>query len=131
MQVQTHADGHCKMRFGHGGCTTSLEMRRRRFVFGRWNLRNSNVESRTLQKWMLRVGIYCPVSVQKASHAFTHAFGSVIYTNWRGCQFCSVYSTGNLRTSTADRQKPDTPLFFSCSLKKPVFYFIRFWVFGG
>ena len=42
-----------------------------------------------------------------------HRYGSIIYQR-RGCQFCSVYSTGFLRTSTTDRQKPNTPLFF-CS----------------
>ena len=31
---------------------------------------------------------------------------------WRGYLICSVHSTGNLRTSTTNRQMPDTPLFF-------------------
>ena len=57
-----------------------------------------------------------------------HRYGSIIYQR-RGCQFCSVHSTGFLRTSTADRQKPDTPLFF-CS-DGIILITVRFWVFGG
>ena len=64
---------------------------------------------------MLRVGIYRPVGVPTANHAVMHTFmGRTIYTNGVGIDSVMSFCTGNLRTLTVDRQKPDAPLFF-CS----------------
>ena len=67
---------------------------------------------------MLRVGIICcPVGVPTANHAVMHTFmGRTVYTNGVGVKFCSVHIHRFPKTSTENRQKLDTPLFF-CSLR--------------
>jgi len=78
---------------------------------------------------MLRVGIYRPVSVQRANHVLTHALGVFKYTNGVGitlsCSSVQVF----LGPKVVNRQKPDTPLFF-CSYGN-TYQPVRFWVFVG
>ena len=61
--------------------------------------------------------ITVPLACREDNHILMHAFRAYYIYQQRGYHFCSVHSTGFLRTSTANRQKPDTPLFF-CSQQK-------------